>query len=95
MMTIMPPSPAATCLAFFPQDNNIVAIGMDDFSILIYNVRFSEVCYPPLSHNVQCYFKKRFLGVFLITTFPLCRLKASLRGTIKESVALPSLMLWI
>ncbi|XP_044464620.1 protein TOPLESS-like isoform X1 [Mangifera indica] len=43
MMTIMPPSPAATCLAFFPQDNNIVAIGMDDFSILIYNVRFSEV----------------------------------------------------
>ncbi|XP_031279553.1 protein TOPLESS-like [Pistacia vera] len=43
MMTIMPPSPAATCLAFFPGDNNIVAIGMDDSSILIYNVRFSEV----------------------------------------------------
>ncbi|GLU01278.1 hypothetical protein SLE2022_185900 [Rubroshorea leprosula] len=43
MMTIMPPSPAATCLAFHPQDNNIVAIGMDDSVILIYNVRLAKV----------------------------------------------------
>ncbi|KAJ4707838.1 Protein TOPLESS [Melia azedarach] len=42
LTSIMPPSPAATCLAFYPQDNNIVAIGMDDSTILVYNVRFSE-----------------------------------------------------
>ncbi|RAL41361.1 hypothetical protein DM860_010155 [Cuscuta australis] len=35
--------PAATSLAFLPQDNNVVAIGMDDSSILIYNIRFDEI----------------------------------------------------
>ncbi|GFZ08332.1 transducin family protein [Actinidia rufa] len=39
----MPPPPAATCIAFYPQDNNIIAIGMDDSSILIYHVRTDEV----------------------------------------------------
>ncbi|WRX32540.1 WD40 repeat - like 10 [Theobroma cacao] len=39
MMSIMPPSPATTSLAFHPQDNNIVAIGMDDCTILIYNIK--------------------------------------------------------
>lgn len=43
MTSIMPPSPAATSLAFHPQDNNIVAIGMDDSTILIYNVRLAKV----------------------------------------------------
>ncbi|XWS17843.1 hypothetical protein CRYUN_Cryun33cG0103100 [Craigia yunnanensis] len=43
MTSIMPPSPAATSLAFHPQDNNIVAIGMDDSTILIYNVRLTKV----------------------------------------------------
>lgn len=47
MTTIMPPSPAATSLAFHPQDNNIVAIGMDDSNILIYNVRQLKACFPP------------------------------------------------
>ncbi|XVE97389.1 hypothetical protein REPUB_Repub03eG0015100 [Reevesia pubescens] len=42
MMSIMPPSPAATSLAIHPQDNNIVAIGMDDSTILIYNVRLTK-----------------------------------------------------
>lgn len=79
MMTIMPPSPAATCLAFFPGDNNIIAIGMDDSSILIYNVRFSEVFYPPLSHNIQCYFKKRFLGVFALPP-SFMQVKSKLEG---------------
>ncbi|GAV85799.1 LOW QUALITY PROTEIN: WD40 domain-containing protein [Cephalotus follicularis] len=41
--TFMPPSPASIFLAFHPQDNNIIAIGMDDFSIQIYNVRINEV----------------------------------------------------
>ncbi|GBG59426.1 hypothetical protein CBR_g38451 [Chara braunii] len=43
MTTFMQPPPAATFLAFHPQDNNIIAIGMDDSSIQIYNVRLDEV----------------------------------------------------
>lgn len=43
MTTFMPPPPAATYLAFHPQDNNIVAIGMEDSTIQIYNVRVDEV----------------------------------------------------
>lgn len=43
MTTFMPPPPAATYLAFHPQDNNIIAIGMEDSSIQIYNVRIDEV----------------------------------------------------
>ncbi|XP_048134056.1 protein TOPLESS-like [Rhodamnia argentea] len=39
----VPPPPAATFLAFHPQDNNVIAIGMEDSSILIYNVRVGEV----------------------------------------------------
>ncbi|KAH7547411.1 hypothetical protein FEM48_Zijuj01G0306800 [Ziziphus jujuba var. spinosa] len=43
MTTFMPPPPAATFLAFHPKDNNIIAIGMEDSSIQIYNVRIDEV----------------------------------------------------
>ncbi|XP_078178878.1 protein TOPLESS-RELATED PROTEIN 2 isoform X2 [Carex rostrata] len=43
MTTFMSPPPAATFLAFHPQDNNIIAIGMDDSTIQIYNVRVDEV----------------------------------------------------
>eukprot|EP00249_Psilotum_nudum_P021400 c28094_g1_i2 orf=495-3920(+) len=43
MTTFMPPPPAATFLAFHPQDNNIIAIGMEDSTIQIYNVRVDEV----------------------------------------------------
>ncbi|KAL3747066.1 hypothetical protein ACJRO7_015927, partial [Eucalyptus globulus] len=43
MTTFMHPPPAATFLAFHPQDNNIIAIGMEDCSIQIYNVRVDEV----------------------------------------------------
>jgi WD40 repeat protein len=46
MTTFMPPPPAATFLAFHPQDNNIIAIGMDDSTIQIYNVRIDEVLAP-------------------------------------------------
>lgn len=49
MTTFMPPPPAATFLAFHPQDNNIIAIGMDDSSIQIYNVRVDEVIHKYLS----------------------------------------------
>uniref|UniRef100_A0A7N0U966 CTLH domain-containing protein n=1 Tax=Kalanchoe fedtschenkoi TaxID=63787 RepID=A0A7N0U966_KALFE len=43
MTTFMPPPPAATYLAFHPKDNNIIAVGMEDSSIHIYNVRIDEV----------------------------------------------------
>ncbi|KAJ4850013.1 RNA polymerase II associated Paf1 complex subunit Tpr1 [Turnera subulata] len=43
MTTFMSPPPAATCLAFHPQDNNLVAVGLDDSTISIYNVRVDEV----------------------------------------------------
>lgn len=43
MTTFMPPPPASAFLAFHPQDNNIIAIGMEDSTIHIYNVRVDEV----------------------------------------------------
>nr|TKS11864.1 hypothetical protein D5086_0000068850 [Populus alba] len=42
MLPIMQP-PTATCIAFYPQDNNILAIRRDDSTILIYNVRLAKV----------------------------------------------------
>ena len=50
MTTFMPPPPAATYLAFHPQDNNVIAIGMDDSTIQIYNVRVDEVNKPIPCH---------------------------------------------
>ncbi|KAL2511961.1 Topless-related protein 4 [Abeliophyllum distichum] len=43
LTTFMSPPSATTFLAFHPQDNNIIAIGMDDSSIQIYNVQVDEV----------------------------------------------------
>ncbi|XP_068484124.1 topless-related protein 1-like isoform X1 [Phaseolus vulgaris] len=43
LTTIMPPPPMATCLTFYPRDNNILAVGMDDLSILIYNVCTNKI----------------------------------------------------
>ncbi|XP_029126737.1 topless-related protein 1 [Cajanus cajan] len=41
--TIMPPPPMVTCLSFYPHDNNILAVGMDDSSIIIYYVRTNKI----------------------------------------------------
>lgn len=43
MKTVLPPPPAATCIAFYPLDNNIVAIGMEDSTIIIYHFRLNEI----------------------------------------------------
>lgn len=51
MTTFMPPPPTSTFLAFHPQDNNIIAIGMEDFTIHIYNVRVDEVKTKLLGHQ--------------------------------------------
>lgn len=69
MTTFMPPPPASTFLAFHPQDNNIIAIGMEDSTIHIYNVRVDEVLNAdvpqiacpllnnPFSHADICFFQ--------------------------------------
>lgn len=51
MTTFMPPPPASTFLAFHPQDNNIIAIGMEDSTIHIYNVRVDEVLFLCISYS--------------------------------------------
>ncbi|XP_074312655.1 topless-related protein 4-like isoform X2 [Silene latifolia] len=43
LATFMPPPPTATSLAYHPRDINIFAIGMDDSTIQIYNVRLKKV----------------------------------------------------
>ncbi|EOY11570.1 TOPLESS-related 3 [Theobroma cacao] len=43
MATFLPPPPASTFLAFHPQNKNIIAIGMDDSSIYIYNVQVDKM----------------------------------------------------
>lgn len=52
MTTFMPAPPAATCLAFYPRDNNILAIGMDDSTIVIYHARMDEVSRYPFSWHM-------------------------------------------
>ncbi|XP_024969961.1 topless-related protein 4-like isoform X2 [Cynara cardunculus var. scolymus] len=51
MTTFMHPPPAATCLVFHPDDNNIIAIGMSDSSVQIYNVRVDEVMKKLTGHQ--------------------------------------------
>ncbi|TXG62211.1 hypothetical protein EZV62_013574 [Acer yangbiense] len=48
---ILPPAPAATCIAFYPEDNNIIVVGMDDSTILIYNVPLAEVITKLKGHS--------------------------------------------
>ncbi|XP_055820274.1 protein TPR3-like isoform X2 [Solanum dulcamara] len=43
MKSIMPPTPAATCIACHPSDNNVIVVGMDDSTIIVYNVRLEEI----------------------------------------------------
>ncbi|CAJ1868536.1 unnamed protein product [Sphenostylis stenocarpa] len=53
MTTFMPPPPASTFLVFHPQDNNIIAMGMEDSTIYIYNVRVDEVKSKLKGHQKQ------------------------------------------
>ena len=43
MTTFMPALPASTFLEFHPQDNNIIAIGMEDSTVRTYNVRVDKL----------------------------------------------------
>ncbi|XP_022892695.1 protein TPR3-like isoform X3 [Olea europaea var. sylvestris] len=51
MRSFMQSPPAATCIVFYPPDNNIIAIGMDDSTILIYNVRVDELTNKLKGHS--------------------------------------------
>mmetsp|Transcript_2085 Transcript_2085/g.13451 ORF Transcript_2085/g.13451 Transcript_2085/m.13451 type:complete len:1075 (-) Transcript_2085:750-3974(-) len=51
MAAFMPPPPAASCMAFHLEDNNIIAIGRDDGSLLIYNVRLDDVKVQVKEHD--------------------------------------------
>ncbi|RVW53884.1 Topless-related protein 1 [Vitis vinifera] len=48
MVTFMNPPPAATYIAVHPWDNNVIAVGLDDSTIQIYNVRTSEYMHTSL-----------------------------------------------
>ncbi|WOL13548.1 protein TPR3 isoform X2 [Canna indica] len=51
MATFMVTPPVATYVAFHPLDNNIIAIGMDDSTIQIYNVQLDEVKFKLRQHH--------------------------------------------
>lgn len=42
VVAFMTPPPTATCIQYYPLDNNIVAIGLDDSAVSIYQVRKDE-----------------------------------------------------
>ncbi|WMV33334.1 hypothetical protein MTR67_026719 [Solanum verrucosum] len=67
MTTFMPTPPATTFLEFYPQDHNVITIGIDDSSIQIYNVRVDEVeLFKHLFHYVKTKLKghhKRISGL--------------------------------
>ena len=45
MDTNLSPPPAATSVMFYPEDNNIIIIGKEDGSILIYTVQKDMVSF--------------------------------------------------
>ncbi|KAK7377211.1 hypothetical protein VNO80_02632 [Phaseolus coccineus] len=51
LRTIMSPPPMVTCLAFYPEDNNIFGIGFDDSSLIMYNVRDDQVLHRLEGHS--------------------------------------------
>lgn len=91
MTTFMSPPPTATFLAFHPQDNNIIAIGMDDSSIQIYNVRVDEVwSFSHESFTTYSTCSSYSLSFFLLTFACICilQVKRILRGHQKRITGL-------
>ena len=68
----MSPPPAATFLAFHPQDNNIIAIGMEDSTVQIYNVRVDEVI-SMCVHPCVCGCAGLLILLMLVHSFSLTR----------------------
>ena len=61
MTTLMAPPPAATFLAFYPLDNDIIAIGREDSLIQIYNVRMDKVSIKRES-IIPCFHESQSIG---------------------------------
>ena len=57
----MAPPPAATFLAFYPLDNNIIAIGREDSSIQIYDVGIDKVSIKRES-IIPCFHESQSIG---------------------------------
>ncbi|KAG9156020.1 hypothetical protein Leryth_012087 [Lithospermum erythrorhizon] len=51
MKSFMELPPVATCIAIYPPDNNILAIGMADTTIFIYNVRGGKILAMLIGHS--------------------------------------------
>uniref|UniRef100_M8BK13 CTLH domain-containing protein n=1 Tax=Aegilops tauschii TaxID=37682 RepID=M8BK13_AEGTA len=90
MTTFMPPPPASTFLAFHPQDNNIIAIGMEDSTIHIYNVRVDEVKIRLKGHQ------KRITGLaFSNSLHILVSSGADAQVTTNDTLSIFAFSLWI
>ena len=85
MTTFMPPPPASTYLAFHPQDNNIIAIGMEDSTIHIYNVRVDEVIF---FNQWQCCYCSYYYCWYMFFFAYLCQVKTKLKGHQKRITGL-------
>ncbi|CAN6583703.1 unnamed protein product [Malus baccata var. baccata] len=82
MTTFMSPPPVATSLAFHPEDNNVIAVGMDDSTVHIYNVRINEVKIKLKGHS------KRVTGLaFSYLLHTLVSLGADAQWIVEESAA--------
>ncbi|KAK7383491.1 hypothetical protein VNO78_29170 [Psophocarpus tetragonolobus] len=51
LRTFWSPPPMATCVVFYPKDNNIFGVGVDDSTILIYHVRDEKVLQKLEGHS--------------------------------------------
>lgn len=51
MTHFTPSTSVVTCLALHPQDNNIIAIGMEDSSIMMFNIRSDEILSVQKGHS--------------------------------------------
>ncbi|CAL2225899.1 unnamed protein product [Prunus armeniaca] len=68
MKKVMPPPPVATCLAFHPRDDSIVGIGLDNSTIVIYNLHSDEV-----TRNLEGHAKRvTSLSLRPLTSFSFC-----------------------
>lgn len=64
LVTSMPSPSMVTCLAFYPEDNNILLVGLDDSSILVYHIHKEQV-YLSLSSfkkDMMCIIDYMFKG---------------------------------
>ncbi|XP_052209543.1 protein TOPLESS-like [Diospyros lotus] len=62
MRAFMAPSAGATCIAFDSRDSNVIAIGTDDFTVLIYHARYDWVISKLNGHS------KRITGLAFSNT---------------------------